>query len=151
MVKTSTERVKPLEKSKTQMDWIDRIPKNVQTQKQLLKNRLERENTEIHVHVSVGKSVVQVLPVDKTYRKLNQDCPFNKDCPNHHDITCTKCQAGKIWERNWKRPQKPTPSRLPGVGSVYSEILFLTRSDPIHSWNASNSRPTRVKLDRRWV
>ena len=39
------------------MDWIDRIPKNVQTQKQLLKSRLERENTEIHVHVSVGKSV----------------------------------------------------------------------------------------------
>ena len=58
MVKTSTERIKPLEKSKTQMDWIDRIPKNVQTQKQLLKNRLERENTEIHVHVSLGKSKV---------------------------------------------------------------------------------------------
>ena len=68
MVKTSTERIKPLEKSKTQMNWIDRIPKNVQTQKQLLKNRLERENTEIHVHVSVGKSDCEVNPKVKLNR-----------------------------------------------------------------------------------
>ena len=51
MVRNS-ERARPLEKSKTLVDWVDRIPKNVQIQKQLLKNRLQRENTEIHVHVS---------------------------------------------------------------------------------------------------
>ena len=71
MVKTSTERIKPLEKSKTQMDWIDRIPKNVQTQKQLLKNRLERENTEIHVHVSVGKVVFLVVGETKYQSRIN--------------------------------------------------------------------------------
>ena len=50
--------------------------------------------------------------------EINQDFTdtYTQDCPNHHDITCSKCQAGKIWERNWKRPQKPTPSKLPGNG-----------------------------------
>ena len=38
------------------------------------------------------------------------------DCPNHADISCTDFQAGKndpVWDRNWKRPTKPAPSRLP--------------------------------------
>ena len=78
MVRNS-ERTRPLEKSKTLVDWVDRIPKNVQTQKQLLKNRLQRENTEIHVHVSgnFSTSTSSIFDKETLYHKLNTELNFS--------------------------------------------------------------------------